>query len=76
MAPRRTKKLSKLDKYLIFCIAVLIAYTIAEIITATMTGIEHSTLTTCLFSAFGGEFLMAALIKIFNIKSGKDNENG
>lgn len=75
MAPRRTKKLSKLDKYLIFSITVLIAYTVVEIVTATMTGIEHATLTTCLFSAFGGEFLMAALIKIFNIKSGKDSNN-
>lgn len=74
MGPRRTKKLSKLDKYLIFSITVLIAYTITELVLTTITGYEHATLTTCLFSAFGGEFLMAALIKIFNVKSGKENE--
>lgn len=65
------RKLTKLDKYLIFSISVLITYTVVEIVTATLTGIEHATLTTCLFSAFGGEFLMAALIKIFNIKKGE-----
>lgn len=74
MASRRTKKLSKLDKYLIFSITVLIAYSTVEIVTVSIFGISHDTLTTCLFSAFGGEFLMAALIKIFNIKSGKENE--
>ena len=74
MARRTKKQLSKLDRYLIFSISFLLIYTVAEMVTATITGIEHPTLTTCVFSAFGGEFLMAALIKIFNIKSGEEKQ--
>ena len=65
------KKLTKLDKYLIFSIGVLLVYTGVELFTATQFGIGHDTLTTCIFSAFGGEFFMAALIKIFNIRKGE-----
>lgn len=61
---------NKLDRYLIFSISVLITYAVIEMVTATLTGVEHSTLTTCIYSAFGGEFFMAALIKIFNIRKG------
>ena len=47
----------------------LIVYTIAQVIIMLKTGQEMSTLTTCFFAAFGGEFMLCALIKIFKIKS-------
>ena len=64
----RKKKMSKLSKYVIFCIVLLLIYTMAEFICSTFTSISHDTLTTCVYAAFGGEFLLCALIKIFNIK--------
>lgn len=64
----KKKPLSKLSKYVIFCIVCLLLYTMAEFIVSTLTGYSHDTLTTCVYAAFGGEFLLCALIKIFNIK--------
>jgi hypothetical protein len=75
MAARKTK-LNKLDRYLIFSIIVLLVYTVAEMTVSSLTGIDHSTLTTCVFSAFGGEFFFAGLIKIFNIKKGEQSNYG
>lgn len=63
------KKLNKLDRYIIFSFTVLLAYTGIELVLATLTGISHDTLTTCLYAAFGGEVLAAALIKVFNIRN-------
>ena len=68
---KEKKKLSKLDRYLIFSIGVLLVYTVAEMVLTSLTGFDHSTLTTCIFSAFGGEFMLAALIKIYNIRKGE-----
>lgn len=62
------KKMSKLGKYVVFSIFVLIVYTTVEFIFTCTTGISHDTLTTCFYSVFGGEILSCALIKIFNIK--------
>ena len=59
-----------LTLYVAFSIAVLIIYTIVEQILASVTGINHDTLTTCIFAAFGGEILSCALIKIFKLKGG------
>lgn len=75
MAAKR-KKLNKLDRYLIFSIIVLLVYTVAEMTVSSLTGSDHSTLTTCVFSAFGGEFFFAGLIKIFNIRKGEQNNYG
>ncbi len=75
MAVKR-KKLNKLDKYLIFSIIVLLVYTVAEMTVSSLTGSDHSTLTTCVFSAFGGEFFFAGLIKIFNIRKGEQSNYG
>ena len=66
------KKLRGLDKYVIFCICLLIIYTIAEFVTATVTGVEKSTLTLAVFGFFGApEIIGCALIKIFKIKKGE-----
>lgn len=75
MAVKR-KKLNKLDRYLIFSIIVLLVYTVAEMAVSSLTGSDHSTLTTCVFSAFGGEFFFAGLIKIFNIRKGEQSNYG
>lgn len=65
---RGSKKISDLDKYLIFSFSVLIIYTIIEMIVSTITGISHDTLTTCLYGAFGGELLLCALIKKYKLQ--------
>ena len=62
------KKLHALDVYVIFSIAIVLIYAIIEFVFSTITGISHDTLTTCVFSAFCGEFLSCALIKIFKLK--------
>lgn len=62
------KKISALDKYVIFSIAILLVFCVAEFITSSITGQTHDTLTTCFFACFGGEILSCALIKIFKLK--------
>lgn len=57
-----------LDKYVIFSIGVTLIYTITEFIVSTMTGISHETLSTCVYSFFAGEVVVAGLIKIFKIR--------
>lgn len=64
------KRLKDLDKYVIFSIVILLVFTVAEFITATVSGISHDTLTTCFYMAFGGEILSCALIKVFKLKEG------
>jgi hypothetical protein len=62
--------MSKLSKYVVFSIAILLVYTVFEFVFSTITGVSHDTLTTCVYGAFGGEMLTCALIKIFRIKTG------
>lgn len=64
----RKKKLTSLDKYVVFSLAILIIYSIAEFITSTITGISHDTLTVSLYGAFGGELLLCAMIKKYKLK--------
>ena len=64
----KRKRLNGLDVYVIFSISVVLIYTIAEFIVSSITGVEHSTLTTCLYGFFGGEVVSAAIIKVFKIK--------
>lgn len=65
-----------LTLYVVFSILVLIIYTVVEQILSTVYGVSHDTLTTCVYAAFGGEILACALIKIFKLKGGSDNEMG
>jgi len=67
---QKKRELPDLDKYIIFSFAVMLTYTIFEFIFSTITGVSHDTLTTCLYSAFGGELLMCALIKRLKLKRG------
>ena len=65
---RHPKQLPSLTKYVAFSIAILIIYTITELIVSSKTGILHENLTTCIFACFGGEILTCGLIKIFKLK--------
>lgn len=69
----RYKRIPSLTKYVVFSLAVLIIYYIAEFIVSTKTGIEHSTLSTCITGVLGGEVLSCALIRIFKLKE-ENNE--
>lgn len=74
MKKRNSKKLSALDKYVVFSFTCLLVFTIVEIILQAVTGMEQSTLITCFFSCFGGELLLCAMIKRLKLKKG-DSEN-
>lgn len=68
------KKLSALDKYVIFSFSCLITFTIIVIVYQFKSDIEFSpTLITCFFSAFGGELLLCAMIKRLKLKRGDEN---
>ena len=62
------KHMADLDKYIIFSFSVMLAYTVFEFVFSTITGVTHDTLTTCLYSAFGGELLLCAMIKRLKLK--------
>lgn len=69
------KKISALDKYVIFSFTCLIVFTIVIICVQTITGMTQDTITTCFFSAFGGELLLCAMIKRLKLKKEDTNEN-
>lgn len=69
----RHRMTPSLTKYVVFSIAVLLTYTVAEFISASVTRVSHDTLTTCIYACFGGEILSCALIKIFKLKE-EDHE--
>lgn len=71
---KEKKKFHSLTLYVVFSILVLLVYTIVEQILSTVYGVSHDVLTTCVYAAFGGEILACALIKIFKLKEGKDDE--
>lgn len=63
-----------LADYVVFCIKLLIVFTLITIILAIFGILIPDTLISCFFAAFGGEFLVCGLIKIFKIRS-KDTES-
>jgi hypothetical protein len=70
---RNKKKLSALDKYLIFCFTVIILYTIVGVVFQWVTGIELSTsLTVGVYGFFGGEITLLAMIKRLKLKKGDE----
>lgn len=71
------KKMSALDKYVIFSLTSLIIFTIVAIVVQIMIEQElSSTLITCFFSCFGGELLMLAMIKRLKLKKGENGNDG
>lgn len=70
---KRSKKMSALDKYVIFSFACLLIFTIVVVVYQFVSDVELSpTLITCFFSAFGGELLLCAMIKRLKLKKGDD----
>lgn len=57
-----------LANYIVFSITIIIIYSIAEFIVSSITGIEHSTLTTCVYAFFGTEIASCAFIKVYKLK--------
>ena len=75
-ARRKKKKVSALDKYVIFSLTALILFTVTSVAYQFYTKEElSSTLITCFFAAFGGELLMLAMIKRLKLKGGADNDH-
>ena len=63
------KKLSALDKYVIFSFSNIIIFTIIALTYQFITHEElSSTLITCFFGVFGGELLMLCMIKRLKLK--------
>lgn len=73
MRKRRREGL-KLESYVVFSIAIMIIFTIVELVLSSRTGITHDTLTTCVFAFFGGEITICGLIKIFKLKETNAHE--
>ena len=65
---KRRGTLKDLTKYVIFSIAVVIVYTIAEFVVSTITGIHHEILSGCVYGFFGGELVLLAMIKIYKLR--------
>ena len=63
-----------LADYVVFCIKMLLLFTVITIILSIFNILVPDTLISCFFAAFGGEFLVCGLIKIFKIRQ-KDAEN-
>lgn len=76
---RTNKKISALDKYLIFCIVFFVIYTIAELATSCACGVAHDALTNAVKWFCGGEVFLCAMIKRLKLKRGEnapDNDEG
>lgn len=76
---KKKKKISALDKYIIFCFICIIAYTIAEHWLLIKTGLTLDLLTGLFYGVFGGEILVCAVIKKLKLKQPEkkeDDENG
>lgn len=65
---KRIGTLKDLTKYVMFSIAFVIVYSIAEFIVSTITGVHHEILTGCVYGFFGGELVLTAFLKIFKIR--------
>lgn len=61
-----------LANYIVFSIAVILIYSIAEFIFSTLTGVSHETLTTCVYAFFGTEIASCAFIKVYKLKHEDD----
>ena len=55
-----------LSSYVVFSISVLLIYTVVALILSCF-AIQNDTLTTCVFSTFGGECLTCGIIKVFKL---------
>ena len=65
---RKIGTIKDLTKYVVFSIAFVILYTLAEFIVSTATGIHHEVLTGCVYGFFAGEIVLCGMIKIFKLR--------
>lgn len=69
VAQPEKKKISALDKYVIFSFSCLLVFTIVVTVYQFKSDMEFSpTLITCFYSCFGGELLLCAMIKRLKLK--------
>ncbi len=68
------KRMSGLDKYCVFSIAVLLLFTAIMAVVQTITGNTQDTLVTCFFATFGGELFACAMIKRLKLKKENNEE--
>ncbi len=69
VAQPEKKKVSALDKYVIFSFACLLIFTVIVTVYQFKSDMEFSpTLITCFYSCFGGELLLCAMIKRLKLK--------
>lgn len=71
----KKKKISDLDRYIIFSISCIILYTIAEHLLIILTGQTLDLLTSLFFGFFAGEITICALIKKLKLKQQKKEED-
>lgn len=75
MIKRRKHRKSKIKfskKVVVFCIAFIVLYTIAQSYISYKIGLELSpTLTTCVYTFFGGELALTLLSRVFDKEDGK-----
>lgn len=72
-APPEPKKLSAIDKYVIFSFTMIIIFTIIALVYQFITQNEiSSTLIMSFYGVFGGELLMLCMIKRLKLKRGDD----
>lgn len=59
----KKKRLTALDKYVIYCIVFFTLYTVAELVISSITGVTHDVLTNAVKWFSGGEVFLCAMIK-------------
>ena len=75
------RKLNTLDKYIIFCFAFIVIYTIVHTVIFAITGLEAKILDALVFGLVGSEILQCFLIKRFKFHEeaklifGRKNKN-
>lgn len=68
------KKMPALDKYIIFCFVVLLLYTGIHITVFFIKDIEMTTIARLVYTAFGGEVLICALLKKLKLNNAHKKE--
>ena len=66
---RPVKKISALDKYLIYCITFFTLFSVAELIVSSICGDSHDTLINAVKFFCGGEVFLCAMIKRHKLKN-------
>lgn len=77
---RSKKKISALDKYLVYCIAFFTLFAVAELVTSSICGESHDTLINAVKFFCGGEVFLCAMIKRHKLidarKAASETEGG